>query len=71
MRYDASDTAALRWEVLKSLLDNFPQLLDRTERYILEIRSMSHTSSADHLSSEAKELIQKAVSEYRKERPRK
>jgi hypothetical protein len=71
VRYNTSDTAEVRWEVLKSILDNFPQLLDRTERYILDKRSVAHTNSADHVSSDAKELMQKAVSEYRKERLRK
>jgi transcriptional regulator GlxA family with amidase domain len=71
VRDNTSDSATLRWEVLKSMLDNFPQLLDRTERYILDKRSAVHTGSADHLSPDAKELMQKAVSEYHKERLRK
>ena len=71
MRYNTSDAAALRWEILKSMLDDFPQLLDRTERYILDKRSVAHTSSADHVNPDAKELMQKAVSEYHKERLRK
>ena len=71
MRYSTSDSTEVRWEVLKSMLDNFPQLLDRTERYILDKRSVAHISSADHVSPDAKELMQKAVSEYHKERPRK
>ncbi|MDH5483336.1 MAG: hypothetical protein OEY22_10765 [Candidatus Bathyarchaeota archaeon] len=71
MRDNTSDSTEIRWEILKSMLDNFPQLLNRTERYISDRRSLAQTSSADHVSSDAKELMQKAVNEYHKERLRK
>ena len=71
MRDNTVDSAEIRWEILKSMLDNFPQLLDRTVRYILDKRSLTYTSSADHASLDAKELLQKAVREFHKERLRK
>ena len=71
MRNNTLDSAEMRWEILKSMLDDFPQLLDRTERYILDRRSLAQTSSVDHVSSDVKELMQKAVGEYHKKRLRK
>jgi hypothetical protein len=53
------------------MLDNFPQLLDRTERYILDIKSAAQASSADHVTPDAKELMDKAIEEYHKERRKK
>jgi hypothetical protein len=53
------------------MLDNFPQLLDRTERYILDIKSAAQQSSADHISPDTRELMDKAIKEYHKERRKK
>ena len=68
MRDDTYDYVEIRWEILKSMLDNFPQLLDLTEKYILEKKSLIHIRSKSQGSSDIKELKQKAVKEYRKER---
>jgi len=65
------DFAEIRWEVLKSMLDNFPKLMDRTEKYILDKRGLAKTSSADHVETDVRDLMQKAVSEYHAERLRK
>jgi len=68
VRKDTYDCNEVRWEILKSMLDSFPQLLDRAERYILEKKSLIQTVPESQNSSGVKELVQKAVKEYRKER---
>jgi hypothetical protein len=70
VRDNTPDSAEIRWEILKSMLDNFPQLLDRTKRYILNKEILDQKSSAD-VSLDAKDLIQKAISEYHEQRLRK
>ena len=71
MRDSTSDATEIRWEILKSMLDNFPQLLDRTEKYILDKKTVAQTDSVDQVDLNAKELMQKALHEYHKERRRK
>jgi hypothetical protein len=53
------------------MLDDFPQLWDRTEQYLLGKRSPAPIAAASHANPETKELVQKAISEYRRERSRK
>ena len=71
MRDSTLDAAEIRWEILKSMLDNFPQLLDRTEKYILDKKSVAQTNSVSRVDLNAEELMQKALHEYHKERRRK
>ena len=71
MRDSTSDPAEIRWEILKSMLDNFPQLVDRTEKYILDKRSLAQANSADQVNPNTKEPVQKALQEYHKELRRK
>jgi transcriptional regulator GlxA family with amidase domain len=71
VRDNTPDSTEIRWEILKSMLDNFPQLLDRTERYILDKKNLATTDSVGHVSSDLKKMMQKAVSEYHKEHTRK
>jgi hypothetical protein len=71
VRDSTSDAAEIRWEILKSMLDNFPQLLDRTEKYILDKKSVVQTNSVDRVDLNAEELMQKALHEYHKEHRRK
>jgi hypothetical protein len=52
------------------MLDDFPQLWDRTERYLLDKRS-SAQKEAHHADPMIEELIQKAISEYRRKRLKK
>ncbi len=68
MRDNTSDSAEIRWEILKSMLDSFPQLVDRTEKYIIEKRNTAPASKANHLGLDLRELMRKAVNEYRTER---
>lgn len=71
MRDYTLDSSEIRWEILKSMLEDFPQLLDRTERYISDKRTRARTSSPDHFDPGTGQLIQKAVGDYHKERLRK
>jgi hypothetical protein len=61
----------IRWEVLKSMLDNFQQLRDRTEEYLSSKRPSLDINCPDHTSSKVKKSMRKAVREYRKEHLRK
>jgi hypothetical protein len=71
VRDDTSDCAEIRWEILKSMLDNFPQLLDRTEKYIIERRNLIRTNSASQSYLDVKKLMQNTVKEYHEERRKK
>lgn len=71
MRNNTVDSTDIRWEILKSMLDDFPQLHDRTEQYLRGKRDSPQTSPTDREDPKVKELFQKAVHEYRQERSRK
>ena len=71
MRDKTLDSTDIRWEVLKSMLDDFPQLRDRTEQYLLGNKNSTKISSTRNIDPEVRKLMQKAVNEYRQERPRK
>jgi hypothetical protein len=68
---DSPDSLDIRWDVLKSMLNDFPQLRDRAEQYLLQKKELTQTSSTDPADVGAKELLQKAVNNYRRERSRK
>jgi hypothetical protein len=68
---DSPDSLDIRWDVLKSMLNDFPQLRDRTEQYLLQKKELTQTSPTDPADAGAKELLQKAVNNYRRERSRK
>jgi len=70
VRNNTLDSADIRWEILKSMLDDFPQLRDRTEQYLLEKKNSTKTSLTGDIDPEVRKLMQKAVKEYRQERPR-
>jgi hypothetical protein len=71
VRNNTSDPTDIRWDVLKSMIDDLPQLWDRTERYLLDKRSSTQVAASHHTDPMIEELIQKAISEYKKERSRK
>jgi len=60
-----------RWDVLKSMLDDFPQLRDRTEQYLLEKKNSTQPNSTCGPDQSVKELLQNAIHEYRQGRSRK
>ena len=70
MRNNTLDSADIRWEILKSMLDDFPQLQDRTEQYLLEKKNSTKTSLTGDIDPEVRKLMQKAAKEYRQERRR-
>jgi hypothetical protein len=71
VRDNTPDSPDIRWDVLKSMLDDFPQLRDRAEQYLRQKRDPTQTSPTDPADPGAKELLQKAVHDYRRERSRK
>ena len=71
MSNNTLDPTDIRWQVLKSMLDDFPQLRGRTEQYLLNNKDLSQISPTDRTDPEVKELMQKAVSKFRQERLRK
>ena len=71
MRNDTLDPLDVRWDVLKSMLDDFPQLRDRVERYIQEKNTSIQTSPTEQGEKDARKLLQKTLREYRQERLRK
>jgi len=68
LRDNTADPAEIRWDVLKSMLDDFPQLRDRTEQYLLEKKNSTQPSSTYSADQSVKELLQNAICEYRQER---
>jgi hypothetical protein len=71
VRNNTPDPPDVRWDVLKSMLDDFPQLRDRVERYMQEKNMPIQTSPTDPAEKDARKLLQKTLSEYRQERSRK
>jgi hypothetical protein len=71
VRNNTPDPLDVRWDVLKSMLDDFPQLRDRVERYIQEKNTSIQTSSTDPAEKDVRRLLQKTLREYRQERSRK
>ena len=71
MRDNQLDPTEVRWDVLKSLLDDFPQLRDRTEQYLLEKKNSKRPSSTCSKDRSVKELLQHAIQEYHEERSNK
>ena len=70
MRYNISDPreTEIRWEVLKAMLDHFPELQKRTEKYLLAKESLLQSSYPKGSSSTIKELMQKTIEEYQQKR---
>ena len=71
VRNNTQNLADLRWEVLKSMLDEFPQLCDRVEQYLRAKREPTQISPTDRAGPRVKELFQKAASDYFQEHLRK
>ena len=71
MRDNTPDSPNIRWNVLKSMLDDFPQLRDRAEQYLLRKRDPKQLSPTDPADMGIEELLQKAIHDYRRERSRK
>jgi hypothetical protein len=59
-------TAEMRWTILKSMLDDFPELKERAEKY-LSSRNALKNSFRDNPDLTIKELTEKAIHEYRRE----
>jgi hypothetical protein len=53
------------------MLDDFPQLHDRAEQYLRGKKDSTQISPTDRTGPKVKEVLQKAVDEYRQERLRK
>ena len=70
MRDNTHDSSDIRWDILKSMLDDFPQLRGRTEQYLLQKRA-TQASPTDPADPGAKEMLQKALHDYRRQRSRK
>lgn len=70
MRDNTSDPreTEIRWEVLKAMLDHFPELQERTEKYLLAKESLFQSSYAKGSNSTIKELMQKTIEEYQQKR---
>jgi hypothetical protein len=71
VRNNTLDAEEIRWDILKSMLDDFPQLWDRAEQYLLDKRSSAQIAAANAIYPGIKELMQEVVREIRKERSRK
>lgn len=57
--------AEIRWEVLKEMLDNFPDLRARTETYLLTKETVLKSNYPKGTSPTTKELLKKAIKEYK------
>jgi len=70
MRDNTSDPreTEIRWDVLKAMLDHFPELQERTEKYLLAKESLSQSSYPKDSNSTIKELMQKTIEEYQQKR---
>lgn len=68
LRDNTADPTEIRWDVLKSMLDDFPQLRDRAEQYIIEKKNPTQPSSTGDTGQTVKELLRKAIHRYRQER---
>ena len=68
MRDDISDPrqTEIRWQILKAMLDNFPELQERTEIYLFAKKSLLQFSYPKGSSPTLQELLQKAIKETRK-----
>jgi len=71
VRDNTADSSQIRWDVLKSMLDDFPQLRARAEQYILEKKNSTQTGQSDCMDISVKEQLEKAVHEFSLERSRK
>ena len=71
MRNNTTEVLDIRWEVLKSMLDDFPQLRDRTEKYLVDKKNPVQIRADDHINQEIRKMMLEAVSECRKDRLRK
>ena len=58
----------IRWEVLKAMLDHFPELQERTETYLFAKKSLLQSSYLKGSSPTVKELMQKTIKEYQQKR---
>jgi hypothetical protein len=65
--FDSRETE-IRWEVLKAMLDHFPELQKRTETYLLAKESLLQSGYPKGSSSTIKELMQKTMKEYQQKR---
>jgi len=68
VRDDISDPrqTEIRWQILKAMLDNFPELQERTEIYLFAKKSLLQSSYPEGSSPTLQELLQKAIKETRK-----
>jgi len=56
----------IRWQILKAMLDNFPELQERTETYLFAKRSLLKSGYPEGSSPKIRELLQKAIKETRR-----
>lgn len=59
-------TSEIRWEVLKTMLDTFPELAERTETYLLTRRIALKSDYMKNTDMKINKLMKKAITEYRK-----
>ncbi len=65
------DPMHTRWEVLKSMLTEFPSLRNRTIEYLIGYESKRKRTSEGQLTPEIREEIRKAIREHRLDRAKK
>jgi len=68
VRDDISDPrqTEIRWQILKAMLDDFPELQERTKTYLFAKISLLQSGHPEGSSLKIKELLQKAIKETRK-----
>jgi len=67
VRHDISDPGQteIRWQILKAMLDDFPELQERTETYLFAKKSLLRSGCPKGSGSKIKKLLQKAIKEAR------
>ena len=62
----AQKTSEIRWEVLKTMLDTFPELVERTETYLLTRKIELGSDQIKNSDFKIQKLMKNAIKEYRK-----
>ncbi|MGD8566057.1 MAG: hypothetical protein PVF96_06890 [Candidatus Bathyarchaeota archaeon] len=62
----AQKTSEIRWAVLKNMLDTFPELVERTETYLLTRKIELRPDHIKNTDFKIQKLMKNAIKEYRK-----
>ena len=68
LRDNTSTPDYTRWEIIKSMLDDFPELQDRVEQYLVQKKNPVQPIQSACTDEGVKEMLQKAIRAYRSER---